>query len=277
MNNTAPHNPALTPVRFTAADIDAVDFTDPYDIGGYVALLSQKYAMSAASANRPTAEGNRLRHTADRLVRRLDSIIPRMTVADAFMTLQSYDFAFRLAYGRPAEHSLTDRITLDAFEAMIRGDRTIDPYDMYHTIRREVRNRNSAFLGRPLQWCAMSLERWFKDFRYTLSSTPLSDYDTAMTVSILLAADLEDYAPGQSRSFRQRLFDNHRRYLDVGPEAGRDMLRAAQALLESAAPFMTADEYTAHQEAILAALISSPATNRYLRAALTLSRHTPYN
>lgn len=98
---------------------------------------------------------------------------------------------------------------LDAFEAHIRGDKTIDQYLLFHYISREIDRRNKKFLGRHLQWEAACLDKWHRQFQYGACLDPLSDHDIRQRVLILLTSDLSPFEPRNESKFKQKLLRNH--------------------------------------------------------------------
>lgn len=228
----------------------------------------------------PTVDGNRLKQIANKFVRRLDMELPRMNAGDAFMIISSYDFAYRVAYGRGAEQSFIGKYTLNAFESLIKGDKSIDEYEMYRAIELAIRLRNRAFLDRPLRWNSISLERWYKTFQTGKAMVPMSDYDTIMCISILLSADLGCILGSREESFKKYLFTNHSHYLDRLLAATSsdlithqlDLIRALQSLLHSSFGHIPIEKYFTYQDALHATQLASPYTNRYLRVTLTIQR-----
>lgn len=255
-------------------DLDKVDFCDPYDIGGFVSLISQA-AINIGVANsclRHTVDGNRLKQIANKLVRRLDTELPRMSVGDAFMIISSYDFAHRVAYGRGAEQAVVNRYILNAFESMIHGDKSIDEYAMYGTIEQSIRLLNRAFIDRPLRWSSICLERWYKNFMTGKAKEPMSDYDTIMTVSILLDANLDCFVGNSGEALKKHLFNNHRHYLDKFSSYDWNMLKTLEVFLHASYSYLSAENFFSYQEAIREAQINSPTTNRYLRKTILMQR-----
>lgn len=247
-------------------DIEEVDFSDPADISGYVALMCRKGGELGMYGYgfKPSRESNRLKQTSNRLVRRLDERLPHMAPADAFSIMTPYDMAHRLAYGQPADRTLTNRYILSAFTAMIGGDTMIDEYTMHREISGKIRQRDRVYFDKPLSWYTTSIDRWFK----TIDTAAQPDYDTISRVSILLTSDMYVFVGKNETAYKQTLFDTHRHYLTAHDASDPHTLSAVGKLLNASSPFLTPGEYTACSTLLTDQLIANPATNRFHRAAL---------
>lgn len=286
----------------TLPDIAGVDFRDVSDICGYASLLfatAGSHGMFSLRVPRGH-ESEELRSTARQWVSRVDDTIGTLTPGDTLSVTAPYDLIHRLAYGRPAPQARLDRLRLRALEARIAGDPSVDEYDLYLAITRELRNGNQAYRGRARQWHSLSLDRWHSQFRYGVSIERISDYDTIMRVGSLLDSDLRIYDGDSQAAYKHRLFTLHRHYLDLpaAPDATPDGVATALApdatlsvtapggvapattdlstltaighLLTLAAPRLSPDEFTARTSALRHALLTHPRTNRYLRTSMTL-------
>ena len=148
------------------------------------------------------------------------------TPGDALLLTDTYDIIHRLVHQQPADPSFLNPIRLRALEARIHGDTTVDEYTLYRVIDAAVRRRDPLFLGRPLHWLTLTLDRWYHRLKKQINSFPsggttasapfkiqnskskiplVSDYDTQMMVSLLLTADLSAYEGPRQAAFKQRL------------------------------------------------------------------------
>ena len=144
-------------------DISLVDFTDPYDIGGFISLLCQTGANLGMTVPdfKPTRETIEIRQLANKVARKLDEAMPGMPAVDALMTVQSYDLAYRTAYQAVPEQSWLNKYVLKAFDSMIHGDKSIDEYAMYQAIA------HRKYFAKPLIWLTTTEERWYKEANST--------------------------------------------------------------------------------------------------------------
>lgn len=147
---------------------------------------------------------------------------------DALKLTDLYDLLHRLAFRQPADRQFLNRIILRAFDAMKHGDAGVDEYMLFRAIRNAVRLREKDFFGIHLKWTCISLDRWHKEAAEGFDSTELSDYDILSRVNILLDSDLYAYEGSDQHQFKQRLAEQHRRYLDA-PASSSDP-RMASAL-----------------------------------------------
>lgn len=90
----------------------------------------------------------------------------------------------RIAFGSSPNVEEINRLKLEAFDAMIHGDKEVDEYIMFRVIRTAVRQRNKAFLDKPLTWSCLVLERWHKEAVDGFDNTKLTDYDIQSRVNI---------------------------------------------------------------------------------------------
>lgn len=102
----------------------------------------------------------------------------------------AYDLMLRITYNQPANKDTIYKIILKAFDALIHGDKYIDQYVLFKAIERRARQREQAFLDKPLTWLFQLLNEWHKQAVKGFDRTDLSDYDILSRVNILLDADL---------------------------------------------------------------------------------------
>lgn len=156
-----------------------------------------------------TASEREVRLAAREWIGQAQSMIETMTPADALIIISSLDTMHRLAYNTPADPALTDRYTMRAFEAYIRGDRKVDIYRLLRAVGHAIDRRRPAFLGRPLRWEADTIARWYSDFRFGASISRLTPYDTLMRVAALLTHDLRPFEGSNVPRFKHLLATTH--------------------------------------------------------------------
>lgn len=206
-------------------DYRQINFDDPASVVGFVSRLCQAGSdcgMTSADF-RSSRESNEVRRVAAELIRNLDRHMPSMTPANAFLIVEAYDLAHRLAYGTPADANRLNAYVLRAFDAMLHGDNAVDCYDMFRTIRRAIARRDRAYFDRPLQWTVLVEEQWYREAKASLSSSAptgcakasVTDYDIINRTAILLQSDLYAYEGTSQTAFKQALFARQRHYLDT--------------------------------------------------------------
>ncbi len=197
-------------------DINLINFNDPYEIGGFVSLLCQigSNMGMALSDFKPTRESNELRQIANKLVRKLDEILLKMSAANALLIVSAYDIAHRFAYKSPADPKTQNKYILKAFDALIHGDKEVDEYNLYQLIENKILFKDQAYFDKPLQWISISIDRWCDNFIYGKSQVSLSDYDTIQQVTILLRSNLFFKFGNDAEKFKKELFDNHNYFLN---------------------------------------------------------------
>ena len=108
-----------------------------------------------------------------------------------------------------APQSYLDTLRLSAFDAYIRGDKSIDLYHLQRTIARELTRGNAAFLGAPLRWNSDTVTRWHGWFRNGITTRPMSDNEKRNIVSALLAADLRPLETRNEPRYKRLLLLHH--------------------------------------------------------------------
>ena len=139
------------------------------------------------------------------------------------------------------------------FNARMGGDNTVDVYALFRDISAGInRPGGRALFGKPLQWSAVMLDRWHKEFRKGVSDSATSLYDTLQRVSILMESDLWAFETRNESAFKETLFENHRHLLDNYQLSiiNSQFLSALQSFLLSSAPYLTFEEYTAYDTQI---------------------------
>ena len=128
-----------------------------------------------------------------------------MSPGESLRLIDTYEIMQRIAYWISPNAEDMNRIKLAAFDAMIHGDKEVDEYIMFRTIRKAVSQRDKAFFDKPLSWSCMALERWYKEAVKGYDNTTLSAYDIPSRINILLESDLYAYAGRNQDEFKQRL------------------------------------------------------------------------
>lgn len=190
-----------------------------------------------------TAEVVAVRQAAAEWLREVDLRIERMTPADAFRAICSYDIIHRIARQTPAPADIISRQVLRAFDALIHGDTAIDRYHLFRQITVGLTRRDPAYLGKLLQWHSLCLDRWHKEFRRmltafrpaprlttTVSSSPTT-YDLIQRATLLLESDLWAFEPTAAPHFKRQVFDLLRPRLANLPQQDPRTLLAIDRLL----------------------------------------------
>lgn len=256
-------------------DISLVDFSDTREIGGFASLLcrSASDAGMFLSGFTPTADTVEIRRQADRTIRRLDTVLPQMSEAGALSAVSVYDIIHRIAYTTPADRNTIDPYILSAFRSMLRGDKTIDPYDLFREITLASHLNPNAYTGKPLDWLTLRISEWHR--QATLGFDPLKQtaYDIVNRATLLLETDLTAIEGKNQNNFKRRLFAATRHHLDSHDNAGSATLQALTRFLTAGRQYLPSDEAATLDNRLRTALLTHPSTNRFLRAAL-LPHHT---
>lgn len=191
-------------------EILSVDFGNAEEVCRFASLTIQAASdaglfMARSSLGRRQKE---IRLAAVEWVSRVEASIDTMTAGDALRVICPFDLIHRIAFGKPAAADYLDRYRLGAFKAFIHGDGSVDRYELFHTLSVEIARRNRKYLGHPLEWVSLCLDRWHRNFLTGVSTTPQSGYDTIRQLTALLGSDLRAFEKDQD-SFKRRLVANH--------------------------------------------------------------------
>ncbi len=230
----------------TELDIKLVDFSNAEETRDFASLIfstaNELGLFLSKSQHTQALAGIRL--TAREWVGRVEDSIGSMSAGDALTVITVFDLIHRIGYNVPAKNVYIDKYKLGAFEAYIHGDMTVDQYTLYDAISYEVGRRNRMYLGRPLDWQTLCLDRWHKNFRTGTGASRQSDYDTVRQITALLSADLWAFEPDQN-TFKRTLVANHMHLLNNGKTMDTSYKRAFEAFLSSAAKYISDEEYDA--------------------------------
>ena len=250
-------------------DIAGVNFNNPDDITGFALLLGRQANLAGmfipGGGNQPLV--SKVRTAAREWIRLTDTAVHTLTPSGAFSVMSAYDIVHRIAYGKPPFPDVINRHVLRAFDAMIRGDKTIDRYAMFRHISAALSHKDKAYLGKPLQWYSITLDRWHTMFRHGSPTTRLSACDTLEIVSLLLESDLWLFETHNQAAYKQRLFDKTRPLLNqlndilkTPTPKNLPTFKALHHLLTASAPYLTPDDYEAYSSALSLTLPTSLST-----------------
>ncbi len=211
----------------TGLDMDLVNFDNADEVCRFASQILEKansIGLFLQGTSRQSREAVRIISLARDWVNTVRTHIPTYSAGDALMLTDAYDLMHRIAFRRPADNEYLNSIRLAAFEARIHGDKTVDEYALYRTIRSAVLRGDTAFLGRPAKWMCLCTDRWHKRLSAMLSHSvlaadahPAADYDTLQQAAILMEADLRAYEGSNQTAFKRRLSTRYRKYLRPNP------------------------------------------------------------
>lgn len=253
-------------------DISKVDFNDIEGIVGFATLIlahANQSGIIGGTASRQSREVIHITETAKRWVNGVKYMLPEMSVADAFKLVDLYDLIHRIGFRKPADTSFIDKLILDAFDARIHGDKSVDEYSLYYAIDIQIRKKNRKFLDKPLRWLSISLDRWYRDFKNN-DWMELSDYDILRQCCVLLRADLFVFDANQD-DFKKKLVKDNRHYLDETEGMTLPELEALSKFLSCSGRYMTQDEHMKYNDVIINVIIMHPDINPYYRQSLEMN------
>ncbi len=150
---------------------------------------------------------------ARRWVLDVEAQVDAMSAGDALVVMSLYDEMHQLAYGRRPRSGVVDRYVFNALDASLRGDKTVDQYTLFRMIEQGIRRRDEAYYGKALRWQSRALDEWHRQFQTGVSDSPMSDYDLAQRVTLLLDSDLWVFETTNEPRYKQRLLATYRHLL----------------------------------------------------------------
>lgn len=169
--------------------------------------------------SRQSREAKEVVRLATEWVRMVEECFNSLTPGEALLLADYYALMHMVAFRSLADKALLDRIILNAFDARIHGDKSVNEYILYKAIECRVWQREQAFLDKPLTWLGLCISEWHKQALKGFAHTELSDYDIICRVNILLDTDLAAFEGRNQQDFKQRLFNHYRSFLDYDEPA----------------------------------------------------------
>lgn len=248
-----------------------VDYDDVADASGFATLIfsvANSLGLIMPKANMQSYEAIKTIRFAKDWLYNIKTRLPHIMAGDAMVLLEPYDFMHRLAERKPISKNLEDEYLFKAFEARIRGDKTVNEYFLFRNFRSKIDFREKKYFDRPLKWYSASLDRWYMNFRRGTSLNGIAIYDRLEIVSILMSENLFMFAGSGQDEFKKKLYDNHCHYLDEMDDLGFLELSALSHFLSRSSKYMSTEQYQDYNEAIIRAQIECPETNRFYRLTL---------
>ncbi len=199
-------------------DIQLIDFYDAHAIADSAAAIFE--AANELGLFMPKSQyscrEHEVIHAAEMWVRQVESTIDSLSAGDALTAIGQFDLIHRIAFNRPAREQYISRYILQAFEAYIRGDKSVDIYDLHRAISLRLNKRDKTFFGRPLDWASDCIDRWHRQFRNGECLDPtLSDYDITRRVDALLSANLSAFEAANEPTFKRTLLTHYPQHSSI--------------------------------------------------------------
>lgn len=200
----------------------------------------------------------------------------KYTPAEQLQLHNAGDMIYRIAWSAAPDPSVALGVVNKALDARIHGDKEVDIYRLYRLISNGLVCQRKLYVGKPLEWSSIMLDSWYEEFKTGSYRNPksmmtgrcaapkITDSDILNRVEILLRADLWAFDSDQ-KSFKQRLFANHRHYIDdlLSGNAAYDIdtLIALGSFINAAWPkYITTEEQNTYRAATLSAIAAKTAS-----------------
>lgn len=270
-------------------NIGELDFSNPEKVNCFGSLFLNNANLLGWCIGSPIAPADRsgMLKIAKTFVKELDAAFKNSSAAYALSVYSSYNWAYRIAYNTPPAPDFTFGIVRVALDARIHGDKDIDIYELYRLIDLGMMFYPELYKDKAQTWRNHMLESWHEEFQsgrdlgpkcLTASSvrrSVIADRDILNRVAILIESDLRTFEQNQ-KSFKKRLFDNHRHYIDdlLNGNADYDtntLMALMNFIRVSFNPFISQEEHDAYTDAALIKL-HEKTNSPYLKASIEVRR-----
>ena len=206
------HSQIPMPLNLSSVDFDNVD--NVTESASQMLASANELGLFKAQTSRQSREALRLVGEATAWISNVRKQIDTYPVGKALALIEVYDLLHRVTYRRPADRSFVNGVILKALEARIHGDRSVDEYVLYRAIRSGIDRKDKDFFNRQLQWLCLTEESWYNEASKGYDRSRLSDYDILNRATILLETDLFAFEGSNQTTFKRRLLNSTRHYLD---------------------------------------------------------------
>lgn len=206
------HNQIQTPLNLSSVDFDNVDIVT--ESASQMLASANELGLFMTQTSRQSVNARRFVEDATVWISNVRKQIDAYPIGKALALIDVYDLLYRITYQHPADRNFVNGIILKALEARIHGDRSVDEYVLYRAIRSGIGRKDKAFFDRPLQWLCLTEESWYNEAVNGYDRSRLSDYDILNRAAILLETDLFAFEGSNQTTFKRRLLNNTRHYLD---------------------------------------------------------------
>lgn len=206
------HNQIQMPLDLSSVDFDNVDIVT--ESASQMLASANELGLFMSQTSRQSVNARRFVEDATVWISNVRKQIDAYPIGKALALIDVYDLLYRITYQHPADRNFVNGIILKALEARIHGDRSVDEYVLYRAIRSGIGRKDKAFFDRPLQWLCLTEESWYNEAVNGYDRSRLSDYDILNRATILLETDLFAFEGSNQTTFKRRLLNNTRHYLD---------------------------------------------------------------
>lgn len=226
-------------------DVSAVDFDNVEEINAFASLLiSLGSSLGVLKSKTPqqSKDAVTVYQSAKGWVNSVRMRLMIMSPSEALSVIEAYEIMYRIANWCDKNPEEACKVKLSAFDAMLHGDESVDRYMMFRIIRKAVRQKEKAFLDKPLAWSCLAERRWYLEACEGFDRSQLSDYDILSRVSILLESDLFAYEGRDQHKFKRRLFERHRHYLERYTVVSAHIIGVLNDFLMASSKFLNEEE-----------------------------------
>lgn len=206
------HSQIRIPLDLSSVDFDNVDVVT--ESASQMLASANELGLFMSQTSRQSVNARRFVEDATVWISNVRKQINAYPIGKAQALIDVYDLLYRITYQHPADRNFVNGIILKALEARIHGDRSVDEYVLYRAIRSGIGRKDKAFFDRPLQWLCLTEESWYNEAVKGYDRSRLSDYDILNRAAILLETDLFAFEGSNQTTFKRRLLNSTRHYLD---------------------------------------------------------------
>lgn len=198
-------------------DIDKMDTTCFTETWGYGLLFFAEADRLGMFVN-PVADTRQkaaIVNVSKLWLSKVQKSLPSMRPVMSMRLLTILDFLHRLVYHSPIPRELRYDCVLRAFDAMKRGDISVNRYELFGFISPAIKRKDDdRFLGEPLEWQKAEIDRWLNDFNDEETVRKMPPYDILMRAITLLRTDLERFGISDGNMVKNIIRRRYRHLLD---------------------------------------------------------------
>lgn len=224
----------------------------------------------------PTVEMRDALRQARQWLQRVEQCVGVLPIEEVLNALAHYDLIHRVVYRKPNSGFLR-QWHMSVVDARIKGNTAINDLYLFRAIDVALRQRDVAYLGRPLQWFSITLERWVKECMPTGAFRGLSVAETIDRTALLIGQDLRAFTSRQDE-LKHRLLNACTPLLDdmalLPADAKMALARLLQAMRFSRLTAVNVDSKECELYCLLATDTTLPHSTRQAYALLHEYRTT---
>lgn len=173
-------------------DFKTVDFTDGDSVAAcsHILLALHQQADIAGENTLSVTPGPMLLDATQNWINRIESEIHKIPAGEIIRSLSGFDLLHLLIIQRRPPLNFISGCCLRAFTQRMKGDTSVNETELFRAVNESIRRNDSRFLGRPLLWKSLTLEKWLTRFSDDPSFLCEPTAETLNIASLILSENL---------------------------------------------------------------------------------------